>query len=284
MLWYFPEKAVIGINAVKVYVIVNDLQGVIRMLGMILMGGYYGGYRGYGGYYGGYLSYLLFLLPAMLLGLWAQIKVKGTFNKYNRISNSRGMTGEQAARMILDRNGLTYVKIEHISGELTDHYDPRDNVIRLSSSVYNSTSIGAVGVAAHEAGHAVQHAEEYTPIKIRNAIIPACNIGSNVGPLMIIIGCLFAGTFGKSLIFFGILLFSLVALFQLVTLPVEFDASGRALSVIRDSGIFDEQDYKGAKKVLSAAAMTYVAALVTTISQIIYYAVRFLGVGHNRDE
>lgn len=253
------------------------------MLEMILMSGYYGGYGGYGGYYGGYLTYLIFLLPAMILGFWAQMKVKGTFNKYNRINNSRGMTGAQAARMVLDQNGLSYVRIEHISGELTDHYDPRDNVIRLSSSVYDSTSIGAIGVAAHEAGHAVQHAEEYAPIKIRNAIIPVCNIGSNVGPIMILIGCLFAGTFGKSLIFFGILLFSLVALFQLVTLPVEFDASGRALNVIRDNGIFDEQDYKGAKKVLTAAAMTYVAALVTTLSQILYYAVRFLGVGRRRD-
>ena len=253
------------------------------MLEMILMSGYYGGYGGYGGYYGGYLTYLIFLLPAMILGFWAQMKVKGTFNKYNRINNSRGMTGAQAARMVLDQNGLSYVRIEHISGELTDHYDPRDNVIRLSSSVYDSTSIGAIGVAAHEAGHAVQHAEEDAPIKIRNAIIPVCNIGSNVGPIMILIGCLFAGTFGKSLIFFGILLFSLVALFQLVTLPVEFDASGRALNVIRDNGIFDEQDYKGAKKVLSAAAMTYVAALVTTLSQILYYAVRFLGVGRRRD-
>ena len=253
------------------------------MLEMILMSGYYGGYGGYGGYYGGYLTYLIFLLPAMILGFWAQMKVKGTFNKYNRINNSRGMTGAQAARMVLDQNGLSYVRIEHISGELTDHYDPRDDVIRLSSSVYDSTSIGAIGVAAHEAGHAVQHAEEYAPIKIRNAIIPVCNIGSNVGPIMILIGCLFAGTFGKSLIFFGILLFSLVALFQLVTLPVEFDASGRALNVIRDNGIFDEQDYKGAKKVLSAAAMTYVAALVTTLSQILYYAVRFLGVGRRRD-
>lgn len=252
------------------------------MLGMLAMGSLYGGYGGYGGYYGGYLSYLIFLLPAMILGFWAQMKVKGTFNKYNRIGNSRGMTGEQAARMVLDRNGLSYVRIEHISGELTDHYDPRDNVIRLSSPVYNSTSIGAIGVAAHEAGHAVQHAEDYAPIKLRNAIIPVCNIGSNVGPIMILIGCLLSGTFGRSLILFGIMLFSLVALFQLVTLPVEFDASGRALAVIRDSGIFDAEDYRGAKKVLSAAAMTYVAALVTTLSQILYYVVRFLGVGRRR--
>lgn len=250
------------------------------MLVMNLMSGYY---RGYGGYYGGYLTYLIFLLPAMILGFWAQMKVKGTFNKYNMIENSRGMTGAQTARMVLDQNGLSYVGIEHIPGELTDHYDPRSNVIRLSSSVYNSTSIGAIGVAAHEAGHAVQHAEGYAPIKVRNAIIPACNIGSRVGPIMIIIGCMLAGSTGRALIFFGITLFSLVALFQLVTLPVEFDASGRALEVIRDNGIFDDEDYDGAKKVLTAAAMTYVAALVTTLSQILYYAVRFLGVGRRRD-
>lgn len=252
------------------------------MLEMLTMGAYYGGY-GYGYGYE-YLQYLIFMLPALLLGLWAQAKVKHTFNKYNKVSNSRGMTGAQAARMVLDQNGLSYVRIERVAGELTDHYDPRDNVIRLSAPVYNSTSIGAVGVACHEAGHAVQHAEEYAPIKLRNAIIPVCNIGSSVGPILILIGCLFAGNqLGRSLVFFGILLYSLIAVFQLVTLPVEFDASGRALSVIRDSGMFADDDYKGAKKVLSAAAMTYVAALVTSIMQILYYVVRFLGVGRRDD-
>ncbi len=252
------------------------------MLEMMTMGAYYGGY-GYGYGYG-YLSYLVFMLPALLLGLWAQAKVKHTFNKYNKISNSRGMTGAQAARMVLDRNGLSYVRIEHVNGSLTDHYDPKDNVIRLSSSVYNSASIGAVGVACLEAGHAVQHAEEYTPIRIRNAIIPVCNFGSSFGPVLILIGCLFSGSkFGLSLVFFGILLFSLVAVFQLVTLPVEFDASNRALSVIRDSGMFAEADYKGARKVLSAAAMTYVAALITSLLQILYYVLRYLGGGRRDD-
>ncbi len=240
---------------------------------------------GYGYGYGyGYLYYLIFMLPALILGLYAQLKVKGTFSKYNKIQNSRGMTGAQMARMVLDRNGLTYVRIEPIQGDLTDHYDPRDNVIRLSAPVYNSTSIGAIGVAAHEAGHAIQHAEEYTPIRLRNAILPVCNFGSGFGPFLIVIGCLFAeNIFGQSLIFFGILLFSLVALFQLVTLPVEFDASGRALSVIRDSGLFQNEDYKGAKKVLKAAALTYVAALITTIMQILYYMTRILGNGKRRD-
>lgn len=258
--------------------------GITNMLGSLPVAAYSNGYyHNYGYGYGyGYLSYLIFMLPALLLGLWAQAKVKSTFNKYNKIGNSRGMTGAQAARMILDRNRLTYVRIEQVSGELTDHYDPRDNVIRLSAPVYNSTSIGAIGVACHEAGHAVQHAEEYAPIKLRNAIIPVCNLGSSVGPIMILIGCLFGGsTLGRSIIFFGILLFSLVALFQLVTLPVEFDASNRALAVIRDSGHFAEDDYKGAKKVLTAAAMTYVAALVTSIMQILYYVRRYLGGNRN---
>ncbi len=246
------------------------------LLGSQVMGLYYGGYRyGYGS---GYLSYLVFILPALLLGIYAQSKVQHTFKKYNKISNSRRMTGEQMARMVLDRNGLTNVRIEHISGELTDHYDPRDNVIRLSTPVYNSTSIGAIGVAAHEAGHAVQHAENYAPIKLRNAILPACNFGSSIGPVLIMIGFLFAGNlFGRSLFFVGIVLFSLVALFQLVTLPVELDASSRALKVIRDSGMFVKEDLTGSKKVLKAAALTYVAALVTSVMQILYYVTRFRG-------
>lgn len=252
------------------------------MLDMVSIAAYYGGYHyGYGGY--GYLSYLIFMLPALLLGLWAQAKVKHAFSKYGKINNSRNMTGEQAARMILDQNGLRYVRIERVNGNLTDHYDPQEEVIRLSSKVYGSTSISAIGVAAHEAGHAVQHAEEYGPIKLRNAIVPVCNLGSHIGPVMIILGCFFAGkSFGYDLIFWGIVLFSLVAVFQLVTLPVEFDASSRALHVIRDSGMFGDEDIKGTKKVLSAAAMTYVAALITSIMQILYYATRFLG-GRSRD-
>ncbi|MCM1158743.1 MAG: zinc metallopeptidase [Bacteroidales bacterium] len=258
------------------------ISGIGDFLGNMVMGAYRRGYSYGYGY--GYLSYLVFMLPALILGLWAQLKVKTTFSKYNQISNSAGMTGEQAARMILDKNGLSYVRIEQVSGSLTDHFDPRDNVIRLSSPVYGSTSIGAVGVAAHEAGHAVQHAEEYAPIKLRSAIIPVCNFGSSAGPILIMVGCLFAGSqIGRSLIFFGILLFSLMAVFQLVTLPVEFDASARALNVIRDSGIFEQSDYQGAKKVLSAAALTYVAALVTTLLQILYYVVRFLGGSRRND-
>ncbi len=244
-----------------------------------IMGLYYGGYYGGYGYGYGYLSYLLFLLPALILGLWAQFKVQRTFKKYSRIGNSRNMTGAQAARTVLDRNNLSYIRIERIPGNLTDHYDPRGQVIRLSDSVYGSTSIGAIGVAMHEAGHAVQHAEDYSPMRIRSAIVRISNFGSSVGPLMILVGCLFAGEWGRKLIVFGILLFSLVAVFQLVTLPVEFNASNRALAVIRDSGMFVNEDYKGAKKVLNAAALTYVAALITSIMQILYYVTRFLGGG-----
>jgi len=249
----------------------------------MVMGAFYGGYGYRYGYGYGYLSYLVYMLPALCLGLWAQFKVKSTFNKYNKVGNSRNMTGAQIARMILDNNGLTHVRVEQVAGDLTDHYDPRAEVIRLSTSVYKSTSIGAIGVAAHEAGHAVQHARGYVPMKLRSAIIPVCNFGSAFGPGMILVGCLFAGDFGTKLIFWGIALFSLVALFQLVTLPVEFNASRRALNVIRDSGMFVNEDYKGAKKVLSAAAMTYVAALVTTVAQILYYVTRFLGTGRRND-
>lgn len=229
-------------------------------------------------YYGyGYFSYLIFMLPALLLGLFAQAKVKSTFSKYSKIGNSRNMTGAQIARIILDQNGLHNIRIEQIGGELTDHFDPRAGVIRLSSSVYQSTSIGAIGVAAHEAGHAVQHAQHYVPILVRNAIIPVCNFGAKLGPSLILLGCLFArNRFGINLMFIGIILFSLVAVFQLVTLPVEFNASSRALKVIQNEAQFAQEDYRGAKKVLTAAALTYVAALITTITQILYYLTRFL--------
>ena len=255
-------------------------DGLCESVMGLYYGGYYGGY-GYGYGYG-YFSYLLYMLPALLLGIWAQFKVQSTFKKYSRIGNSRNITGAQAARMVLDRNNLPHVRVEHISGNLTDHYDPRAQVIRLSDTVYQSASIGAIGVAMHEAGHAVQHAEDYSPMKIRSAIVRVSNFGSSIGPLMIFVGCLFAGDFGRKLIVLGILLFSLMAVFQLVTLPVEFNASNRALAVIRDTGMFVDEDYKGAKKVLSAAALTYVAALVTSILQILYYVTRFLG-GSRRD-
>ena len=205
---------------------------------------------------------IILLIPAMIFSLIAQAMVKSTFSKYSNVRNGRGLTGAEAARAILDRNGLSNVRIEHIGGELTDHYDPRANVIRLSDSVYNSTSVAAVGVAAHEAGHAVQYAENYFPIKVRNSIIPVTRFGSSLSTPLVLLGIIFSWDF---LITAGILLFCAVVLFQAVTLPVEFNASGRALRTLRDSCILEEDEVKEAKKVLTAAAMTYVAAMVSAL-------------------
>ncbi len=217
-------------------------------------------------YYLGYDStWIILILPTFLLALWAQQRVKSTYRRYSGIRNARGMTGAEAARYILDNNGLTYVRIEHIAGSLTDHYDPRQQVVRLSDAVYGSASIAAVGVAAHECGHAVQHAEEYTPLKIRNAIIPITNIGSSIAVPVFMVGLLFNF---RAIMALGVLLFSLLALFQLITLPVEFNASRRALATIDERGLLTADESKGAKKVLSAAALTYVAALASTMAQL----------------
>lgn len=218
-----------------------------------------------------YYSYILYMLPAMLLAIWAQISVKSTFSKYQQIGNSRGMSGSDAARAILDANGLRHVRVERVPGSLTDHYDPRTETIRLSDSVYASTSVSAVGVAAHEAGHAVQHATGYGPLTLRNAIIPVCNIGSRIAPYLIMAGLIFSIV---QLYLAGIVAFSLVALFQLITLPVEFNASHRALAALSQTGGMSSDDLRGAKKVLTAAAMTYVAALFTSFMQILYYLSR----------
>lgn len=191
--------------------------------------------------------------------------VKGAFSKYSGVRNSRGYTGADAARAILDRNGLSYIRIEHINGELTDHYDPSANVIRLSDSVYNNDSVAAVGVAAHEAGHAVQYAEGYGPIKVRSAIIPITQFGSNLSTPLVILGIIFSS---NVLITAGILLFCTVVLFQAITLPVEFNASGRALKVLREEHFLDDDEMKGAKSVLTAAALTYVAAMFSALASL----------------
>ena len=209
-------------------------------------------------------SYLV-LIPAMLFALIAQGMVNSAFTKYNKVVTRCNMTGADAARLILDRNGLHHVKIEQVAGNLTDHFDPRTNVIRLSQSVYGSTGIAAVGVAAHEAGHAVQYAQGYKPMKIRSAIIPATNIGSRLALPIFLIGLLFS----YQLAMFGIILFSLTAVFQAVTLPVEFNASRRAMEALDNSAQLTSDELNGAKKVLTAAAMTYVAALATALSQIL---------------
>lgn len=207
-------------------------------------------------------STILLLIPALIFGIIAQAMVKSAYSKYSKVYNSRGITGCDAARMILDRNGLGYINIELVSGELTDHYDPKANVIRLSEGVYNSTSVAAVGIAAHETGHAVQYALGYAPIKIRSAIIPVTQIGSRLAVPIVLLGMIFAQ---KYIITAGILLYCAVVLFQIVTLPVEFDASARAVRTLFDYSILDEDELSGVKKVLTAAAMTYVAAMISAL-------------------
>lgn len=208
---------------------------------------------------------IIILIPALIFSLIAQLMVKGAFSKYSGVRNSRGYTGADAARAILDRNGLSYIRIEHINGELIDHYDPSANVIRLSDSVYNNDSVAAVGVAAHEAGHAVQYAEGYGPIKVRSAIIPITQFGSNLSTPLVIFGIIFSS---NVLITAGILLFCTVVLFQAITLPVEFNASGRALKVLREEHFLDDDEMKGAKSVLTAAALTYVAAMFSALASL----------------
>ena len=211
-------------------------------------------------FYGIDATYIFLVLPAVIFALWAQFNVKSTFSKYSKIASRSGMTGFDSARRILDANGLGDVRIAHVSGDLTDHYNPTDNTIYLSDSVYGSNSAAAIGVAAHEAGHAVQHATGYTPIKIRSAIIPVTNIGSNLAMPLIILGIILSF---PTLAYIGVAAFGLSTLFQFVTLPVEFDASGRALKALE--GSLDGEDLASARKVLRAAALTYVAALAVSL-------------------
>lgn len=218
-------------------------------------------------------TYMLFMLPCIILSLICQVRVKSAFSKYGKIPNSRRMTGAQAAEYVLRQNGVTGVRIEHVSGNLTDHYDPRTNVIRLSDAVYNVTSVAAVGVAAHEAGHAVQTALNYAPNKIRSAILPVARLGSGLSWILIAIGFLFAyrtnNPIGLYCLYGGIILFSASVLFTVVTLPVEFNASHRALKCIRETNLLTGEEYNGAKSVLTAAAMTYVASALTAIMQLL---------------
>lgn len=218
---------------------------------------------------------MLVLIPAMIFAFWAQFRVNSTFKKYAKVYNRRGLTGAEAARQVLNANGLYHIRVERVSGHLTDHYDPNANVIRLSDSTYDSTGIAAVGVAAHEAGHAVQHAQGYFPIKLRSAIIPITNIGSKLAMPLFLIGLIFAGgsyaggTIGDVFMLLGILFFSFSTLFQLVTLPTEFNASSRAIHALKDGGLLAEDELPAAKSTLSAAAMTYVAALATSLASLL---------------
>ncbi len=216
--------------------------------------------------------YLILVVPALILSVIAQISVKGTYKRMSKIRNSGNITGAAAAARVLSYYGINNVRIEPINGELTDHYDPRTNVIRLSSKVFSGSSIAAVGIACHEAGHAAQHAQNYSPIKVRNAILPFANIGSSAGIWLAVIGYFL--NFGV-LVDIGIILFAAVVLFQLVTLPIEFNASARAMKVIDETGMLSFDEQKGTRKVLTAAAMTYVAALIVSIMSLLRLILRF---------
>lgn len=222
--------------------------------------------------------YFMFMLPGLIIGLIAQLMVKSTFSKYNRVNAQSGLTGAQAARQILDLNNLQAVAIKPIGGQLSDNFDPRSSVINLSQSTYGNSSIGAIGVAAHECGHAVQHGTGYLPIKLRSALVPVTSFGSSLAIPLILIGLLF-NAFG--LAYLGIFLFSFAVLFQLVTLPVEFNASRRAIKTLGETGMLTQEELSGAKKVLTAAALTYVAALLTSMLQLLYY-VSIVGGRSNR--
>lgn len=234
----------------------------------------------YGFYYFDY-SYFLFMVPALIISLYAQFKVSSTFSKYSKVRNSRGLTGADTANRVLAQNGVTGVEVEHVSGDLTDHFDPRTNVIRLSDSVYSSASVAAVGVAAHEAGHAVQHANGYAPMNIRKALVPVTNIGSTLSMPLIFIGLLLPVQY-DFVVNLGIALFSLAVLFQVITLPVEFDASRRAIATLEQGGTLCGEELTGAKKVLTAAAMTYLAATFTAVMSLL--RLLLIVAGRRRDD
>lgn len=220
-------------------------------------------------FYGFDWTYLVFILPCIVISIICQANVSSAFSKYSKIQNSRRMTGAQAAEYVLRHNGVTGVRIERVEGKLSDHFDPRTNVIRLSDSVFNSTSVAAVGVAAHEAGHACQHAENYLPNRIRSAVLPVARIGSYLSWIFIIIGLMFTAKVGFVMLYIGIILFSASVLFTVATLPVEFNASKRALACIRETELLTGEEYNGAKRTLQAAAMTYVASALTAIMQLL---------------
>lgn len=219
--------------------------------------------------------YLVLVVPTLLVTVWAQIRVKSTFHKYDKYRSARGLTADMVARQILDQNGLYHVPVEFVPGELSDHYEPRSQVVRLSKSTYGNPSVSAIGIAAHEVGHAVQYAQGYFPIRLRAAILPVCNIGSTLAIPLVIAGLILSF---QPLVTFGILLFALVVLFQLVTLPVEYNASRRAVQTLEQNYILEGEEVQEAKKVLSAAALTYVAALLVSIANLL----RLILLSNNR--
>lgn len=234
-------------------------------------------------YYGFDWTYIILVLPCLILSLWASARVNSTFKRYSSQISARRITGAQAAQRVLQANGVLGVRIERVAGKLTDHYDPKTNVIRLSQDVYDNASTAAIGVACHEAGHAVQYAQNYAPIKLRAAIIPITNIGSRLAMPLILIGVLFTalGSFSDTIIYIGIACFGLSLVFQLVTLPVEFNASRRAMIAIRDSNLLTDEEQRGARKTLSAAAMTYVAATAVSLVQLLRLIMLFGGRRRN---
>lgn len=226
-------------------------------------------------FYGFDSTYIYLIIPALIISMYAQFKVTSTFSKYKNVRNARGLTASQVCRTILDRHGLHDVKIEHISGNLTDHYDPKARVVRLSDATYSSTSVASIGVAAHETGHAIQHSTEYAPLVLRNNIYPVVNISSNLAIPLAILGLLLGF---QSLVNFGIILFMAVVAFQLITLPVEFNASSRATRILVENGMLDDEEIRPVKKVLSAAAFTYVASAIVAIANLL----RLIILANNR--
>ncbi len=237
----------------------------------------YGGYgMGYGYGYGLFDPTILLVLIGVALSLWAQGRVNSAFSRYSKVRSRTGMTGAEAARRLLNSQGIYDVTVRAVSGNLTDHYDPRTKTVNLSESVYNASSVAAIGVAAHECGHAMQHNEEYGPLKFRSALVPVANLGSQISWPLILIGVIFGGL-GSPLVQIGILMFTLAVLFQLVTLPVEFNASSRAVKLLDSQGILASDEVSGTRKVLSAAALTYVAAAATSILQLLRLIILFGG-------
>ena len=221
---------------------------------------------------------MIILIPGLLLAMYAQAKVSSTYNRYKKVTSHSGYAGAQFARKMLNDNGLYDVTITQISGRMSDHYDPRANQVRLSAEVYNGTSIASLGIAAHEVGHAVQHATNYFPLTVRNLVVPVTNFSSSIYMLFIFIGIIMNSF---SMIQFGIMLFAVIVIFQVITLPVEFNASRRAIATLGGDGVLDAEELSGAKRVLGAAAMTYVAAMVTAVLQLLQLLMVF--GGHNDD-
>ena len=238
---------------------------------------YYGSYGMYNGFYSA--SYLLVIIGAVLC-LLASARVKATYRKYAKVRSASGLTGAQAAEMILRRNGVLGVTVQHVAGELTDHYDPARGVVNLSDATYNSTSVAAIGVAAHECGHVMQHEQGYLPLRIRTALVPVANIGSNIGIWIVMIGVILG--MNSTLAMIGVYLFSFGVLFQIVTLPVEFNASRRALAMLQDYGMLGQTEIQGSRSVLSAAAMTYVASAAASVLQLLRLLMIVKG-GRRRD-